>query len=287
MMKHFRILHFFLQDKKNYHKDEELSVQWEVYLFYLNHIRQLSGILLKNKFLYFLKYKKIYILKVSILISILLGGIIYGGKYVLDNNSFFEVKRIVVNKSLDTIYVPDTIPLNIYINRMCKNLDISEKEISTKLAFVTFYSQDTSKNADKFLEMLSELESRKNFKAENGQYWGGWQMGQSARSSAGFGGVSKKEFLGSYEVQRAAVIIYLKRNYTVLKPYLIKYNNKIIRGYHLTLSGMLAMSHNCGAGGLISFLNSGCTFVPHDGNIPSTNYLTLGNYNIKEFLVDL
>lgn len=286
-MKHFRLLHFFLKDKKNYHKDEELAVKWDTYLFFLTRVRQMSWYLLKEKFIYFLKYKKLYLLRVLLILTFLLSIFIFGGKYILENNSFFEVKRIVANKTVDTIYVPDSIPLNNYIKRISKTLSINEKELASKLYFVTYYSEDTTKNADKFLEMLSELESRKNFKAENNVYWGGWQMGPAARSSAGFGGVTKKEFLGSYEVQRAAVIIYLKRNYTVLKPYLNKYNNKIIRGYHLTLSGMLAMSHNCGAGGVISFLNSGCTYIPHDGNIASTNYLTLGNYNIKEFLVDL
>jgi len=286
-MKHLRILHYILKDKNNYHKDEDLSMNWDTYSYYLSQVRQMSWFLLKKKFIYFLKYKKIYILKLCTFLSIIFGLLIFGGKYVLEHNSFFEVKRLTSNKKMDTIYVPDSILLTSYIKKISNTLSIKENELLSKLYFVTYYSEDTNKNADKFLEMLSELESRKNFKAENGVYWGGWQMGPSARSSAGFGGVSKKEFLGSYEVQKAAVIIYLKRNYTILKPYLDKYNNKIIRGYHLTLSGMLAMSHNCGAQGLISFLNSGCTYIPHDGNIASTNYLTLGNYNIKEFLVDL
>jgi len=286
-MKHFRLLHFLLKDKKKYHKDEELSIYWETYLFYLSHVRQMSWFLLKKKFVYFLKYKKLYILKISLIFAVFLCATIFGGKYILEHNNFFEIKRVVNNAKVDTIYVPDSIHIDDYIKRISNTLSIGKEELLKRIFFVTYYSEDTTKNAEKFLEMLSELESRKNFKAENGVYWGGWQMGPSARSSAGFGGVSKKEFLGSYEVQKAAVIIYLKRNHTILKPYLDKYNNKIIRGYHLTLSGMLAMSHNCGAQGLISFLNSGCTYIPHDGNIASTNYLTLGNYNIKEFLKDL
>jgi hypothetical protein len=46
------------------------------------------------------------------------------------------------------------------------------------------------------------------------------------------------------------------------------------------------MSHNTGPKGVIDFLNSRCTYVPHDGNIPSTEYLKLGNYRIYELLED-
>jgi len=285
-MKHFRILHYLLKDKKNYHKDEELARSWDTYLYYLGEVRKMSSFLIKQKFLYFIKFKKLYITKVFLFFAILFGSAFYGGKYILEHNSFFEVKRIVTSAPIDTLYCPDSIPIDNYVERTARIAGVTKDKIFKKVYFVTFYSEDTLKTPEKWLKALAELESRQNFKAENGQYWGAWQMGQGARSSVGFGGVSKKEFLGSQDVQKAAVIIYLKNNYRVLRPYLERYNNKIIRGYHLTLSGMLAMSHNCGTQGLITFLNSNCTVVPHDGNIPSSNYLTLGNYNIKELLTD-
>lgn len=283
-MKHFRLLHYLLKDKKNYHRDEELAHQWDTYLFYLAHVRQMSWHLIKKKFIYFIEYKKWYLTKLLFIWLVILGGAFYGGKWILNHNSFFEVKRVVSNVQVDTLYCPDSIPIERYIERTARIAGTTKDKLLRKVAFVTFYSEDTLKTADKWLKALAELESRQTLKAENGQYWGMWQMGSAARNIVGFGGVSKKEFLGSYDVQKAAVVIYLKNNYRVLKPYLTKYNNKIIRGYHLTLSGMLAMSHNCGTQGLISFLNSGCTYIPHDGNIASTNYLTLGNYNIKPLL---
>jgi len=285
-MKHNSILHYFLKDKKNYHRDEELSHQWETYLFYLAHVRQMSWQLIKKKFFYFIKFKKIYLTKVIILFTILFSGAFYGGKWLINHNSFFEVKRIVTAKKLDTVYVPDTISLSKYIKKISKSLSTDSASLVRRLAFVTYYTQDSTKNAERFLKMLAELESHQNIKAENGLHWGEWQMGKRERELCGFGGISKKDYLGSYNIQKANAIIYIKRNYVYLKPYLDKYDNRIIRGYHLTRSGMLAMSHNCGADGFIKFLNSNCTYVPHDGNIPSTNYLTLGNYNIKELLVD-
>jgi len=285
-MKHIRLLHFLLKDKKNYHRDEELSHQWEVYLFYLNHVRQMSGFLIKQKLLYFLKFKKIYITRVLLILSIFLGGCFYAGKWLILNNHIFEVKRIITSTPMDTLYCPDSIPLDKYIQRTAKIAGVSKDRILKKVAFVTFYSEDSTKTADKWLKALGELESHQNPKAENGVYWGEWQNGPFARSSCGFGGVSKKDYLASYQVQRANTIIYLTHNYNALKPYLEKYNNRIIRGYHLTLSGMLAMAHNCSQESFIAFLNSGCRIVPHDKNIPSTNYLTLGNYNIKSMLVE-
>ena len=285
-MKNSNLLHYFLKDKKNYHRDEELAQQWDTYLFYLNHVRQMSWHLIKKKFFYFIRFKKIYITKVILIFTILFGSAFYSGKWILNHNSFFEVKRIVSKPIVDTLYCPDTIPIDNYIKRTSRIAGVSKEDILKKVYFVTFYSEDTLKTSDKWLKALGELESRQNPKAENGIYWGEWQMGPVARNSCGFGGVSKKEYLGSYDVQKANVIIYMKNNYRFLRPYLDKYNNKIIRGYHLTLSGMLAMAHNCDPQKFIIFLNSGCTIVPHDGNIPSTNYLTLGNYNVKELLTD-
>jgi thioredoxin-related protein len=285
-MKHFRILHYLLKDKKNYHRDEELANQWDTYLYYLAQVRQLSWHLIKKKFVYFIKFKKIYLIKVLALFTILFFGLFFGGKYIIEHNSFFEVKRIVTSAPVDTFYCPDSIPVDSYIERTARIAGLSKDKVLKKVAFVMFYSEDTLKTADKWIKVLGQMESHNNPKAENGTRWGEWQMGQYERNSCGFGGVSKKEYLGSKDVQRANVIIYLKRNYRELKPYFNKYNNKIIRGYHFTLSGMLAMVHNCGGPQFIRFLNSGCTYIPMDGNMPSTNYLTIGNYNIKELLVD-
>jgi hypothetical protein len=284
-MKHFKILHYLLKDKKNYHRDEELAQLWDSYLYYLYQIRLMSWYLIKKKFLYFLKFKKTYLVKVLLLITVVAGGLFYGGRWILHHNSFFEIKRIVVNVPIDTLYCPDSIPIDNYIERTARIAGTTKEKIQQKVAFVTFYSIDSTKTADKWLKVLGQMESRCNIKADNGLgNWGYWQMGEYGRRVCGFGGVTKAEYLSSYEVQKANVIFYMKKNYKELKPYFDKYNNKIIRGYHFTLSGMLAMVHNCGGPAFIRFLNSGCTSIPMDGNMPSTNYLTIGNYNINDLL---
>jgi hypothetical protein len=208
----------------------------------------------------------------------------FGGQYLLDHNSFFQIKRIVTNNPPDTLYCPDTIPIESYTQRVSKISGISVDKIKNKIFIVIIYSDDSTKTSDKWLKFLGQIESKCRIRAENGQYWGYWQMGTNARYSTGFGGVSKKDYLNSYDVQKASVIIYLKNNYKILSPYIKKYNNKVIRGYHLTTSGLLAMSHNCGPNGVINFLENGC--IPNDSNIESTRYLTLGNYNVKDILSD-
>jgi hypothetical protein len=244
----------------------------------------MSAYLIKQKFYYFLKYKKLYLLRISLILSVFLGSMFFGGKYILEHNTFFQVQRIVTKIEKDTIYVPDTIHLNTYIKNLSKSLSMDSTKLVNRVYFAVYYTQDTSKNAEKFLKMMAELESRQTQHAVNGDHWGLWQNSANIRKQFGYGGVSKEDYLNSKAIQRENTIKYLKDNYLVLRPYLNKYNNKIIRGYHLTLSGMIAMAHNCGPGGLRSFLNSNCVNVPHDGNIASTNYLTLGNYDIKELL---
>jgi hypothetical protein len=283
-MKHLRFLHYFLKDKKNYHRDQELARSWEIYTYYLDQVRKMSWYLIKMKIFYFVRYKKLYILRVLTFFSIFLALTFYGGRYILENNSFFTVKRVVTNSPVDTIYVPDTISIDEYQRRIMRISSISEDEMKSKLSFVIYYTIDTNKTAEKWLKRLAYIESTDNIKAVNGDYWGMWQMGPSARKSVGFGGVSLREYLASYEVQRASVIIYLKNNYRILKPYILKYDNKMFRGYHLTMSGMLAMSHNCGPQGVIDFLNNG--YVPQDSGKPLTRYLSLGNYDVYDLLQD-
>lgn len=284
-MKHFRFLHYFLKDKNNYEKDEELSRSWDIYLYYLDQIRLMSWYLIRMKLLYFIKYKKVYIIKLISILSILLGIIFFGGKYVLEHNPFIEIKKAVVETPIETIYVPDTISISDYTKRMARISGASVDEINSKVLFVISYSEDSLKTSDKWLKALAQLESKQDIKAENGQYWGAWQMGQGARNSVNMGDFTKTQYLESYDIQELSVKLYTKKNYEYLKRYIKKHENTIMRTYHLTQSGMLAMAHNCGPQGVVQFLESGGSYIPKDGNgVASTNYLTLGNYNIQNIL---
>jgi hypothetical protein len=283
MMRNSRILHYLLKDKKNYHRDKELSQQWDVYLYLLHQVRQLSWQLIRKKFIYFIKYKKLYLTRVLLILSIFFGSAYFSIKWLVDHNPFFEVKRIAKIATVDTLYCPDTIPLNTYIIRTAHIAETTPEKIQKKVSFIVFYTEDSTKTVKKFLERLGEIESRNDYKSRRvgSQYLGRWQMGDAARKVVGFGNISYDKFLNTPELQDAAVILLLKYNYAYMKPYLNRYNNRIIRGYHLTTSGMLAMAHNVGADEVIKFLNSNCSYVPRDGNGPADRFLILGNYNMK------
>ena len=289
MMK-LRFLHYLLKDKEGYHKDEELKQRWDTYLYVINTLTIQSFPLLKDKFIYFLKYKKWTTFK-RFLIGVFIVGTVYlGGSlgvksikgYLNTKLGWFEEKKESVMLT-QSIYVPDTIEMKVYLKNFIQSTGLNESQILQKFEFITVYTVDSTKTLKKFLERLGQIESGNNYKSRRpgSQYLGRWQMGDGARRTIGFGSISYDKFLNTPEIQDAAVVLLLKYNYDFLKPYLKKYDNKIIRGYHLTKSGLMAMAHNVGADAVLSFLNSGCSNVPRDGNGPSDRFLILGNYDLS------
>jgi len=285
-----RFLHYLLKDKEGYHKDDNLKQRWDTYLYVLNTLTIQSLPLLKDKFIYFLKYKKWTTLK-RILIGVFIVGSVYlGGSlgvksikgYLNTKLGWFEDKKESVMLT-QSIYVPDTIEMKVYLKDFISHTGLNESQILQKFEFITVYTVDSTKTLKKFLERLGQIESGNNYKSRRpgSQYLGRWQMGDGARRIIGFGSISYDKFLNTPEIQDAAVVLLLKYNYDYLKPYLKKYDNKIIRGYHLTKSGLMAMAHNVGADAVLNFLNSGCTNVPRDGNGPSDRFLILGNYDLS------
>lgn len=289
-MKFERLFHYILKDKEGYSKDEILKQRWETYLYILKTLRIQSFPLLKDKFIYFLKFKKLTSLKRFTIFLFLIGSLYFAGKfgisttqnYLSNRFGWFKNETVGIN-IVQSVYVPDTIDMKIYIKRFKNQTGLGDGDIVKKFEFVTVYTVDSTKTLKKFLERLGEIESRNNYKVRRpgSQYLGRWQMGDGARRTIGFGSISYDKFLNTPEIQDAAVVLLLKYNYNYLKPYLKKYNNKIIRGYHLTTSGLIAMAHNVGADAVVSFLNSGCSNVPRDGNGPSDRFLILGNYDLS------
>jgi len=283
-----RFLHYLLQDKKGYHKDDNLKQRWDSYLYVLNGLRKQSYNILRDKFIYFLKYKKWTTFKRLIfgfgIFILLYSGIYYGGKTIVISLGWdkYFTKEIVILPQ-QTVYVPDTIQMDKYIKNFSIQTDLTLKQANEKFEFVIVYTTDSTKTLKKFLERLGEIESRNNYQARRpgSQYLGRWQIGDAARRSVGFGNISYDKFLNTPEIQDAAVVLLLKLNYSTMEKHLKKYNNKIIRGYHLTTSGLLAMAHNVGADAVIKFLNSNCSIVPQDGNGPADRFLILGNYELS------
>jgi hypothetical protein len=171
------------------------------------------------------------------------------------------------------IYVPDSVDTTIYKKQLCY----------TNIKFITIYTESPTKTLDEFRSKLGQIESGNDYQScrDGSQYWGKYQFGSSARAIIGFEKITKEEFLNTPELQEAALLLLLKKNKEDLLDYIKKYNGKIIRGYHLTESGLLAMAHNVGSNEVKHFLNSECSYIPIDGNGPATKFLILGSYNLN------
>lgn len=96
---------------------------------------------------------------------------------------------------------------------------------------------------------------------ESSDAWGRYQLIPIARQHLANMGItfSKEFFLSNPDYQDIVMYIFLKENYRLMVSLdLLKYDGMIINGYHLTIPGMLSMSHAVGAGGVKNFIESGC-----------------------------
>lgn len=129
-----------------------------------------------------------------------------------------------------------------------------------------------------FLNDLGARESGGNYKAFNKfGYAGKYQMGEAALIDCGYykkasrnynndwrgtftgkdGVYSINDFLNNPKAQENAQIIFKKRQWSYLKALgADKYAGKIINGYTITSSGLLAGAHLKGAGAVIDYLKS-------------------------------
>ena len=143
------------------------------------------------------------------------------------------------------------------------------------------------KTFKQFLNDLGARESGGNYKAFNKYgYAGKYQMGEAALIDAGYykkpswkynndwsgvftgkdGVKSIQDFLNNPKAQENAQIIYKKRQWGYLKAVgADKYVGKMINGYLITPSGLLAGAHLKGAGSVIKYLKSNGTLVEKDG----------------------
>lgn len=142
------------------------------------------------------------------------------------------------------------------------------------------------KTLQDFLTDLGARESGGNYKAFNKYgYAGKYQMGEMALVDAGyyikpngkynndwkgkFTGKDRvysiKDFLNNPDAQENAQIIYKKKQWGYLKAVgADKYIGKIINGYTITPSGLLAGAHLKGAGSVIKYLKSGGQLAEKD-----------------------
>lgn len=157
-----------------------------------------------------------------------------------------------------------------------------------------------------FLNDLGARESGGDYKAFNRYgYAGKYQMGEMALIDCGYykklskkynndwsgifigkdGVNSIQDFLNNPTAQENAQLIFKKKQWGYLKAVgADKYLGKMINGYVITQSGLLAGAHLKGAGSVIEYLKSGGKNVGKDAFGTSVeNYIkNFANYDVSE-----
>lgn len=136
-----------------------------------------------------------------------------------------------------------------------------------------------------WLYALRQCEASGRYKATNGTYDGGYQIGKQSKQTVGFSILSTKQgreiFLKDSLLQEEVMLRLLQSNINMMYYYIKNYSNKSIGNYWITSSGILAMAHLGGVDNTIKFLTSNGTKIFVDGNgVPITRYLQFNKYNV-------
>lgn len=237
--------------------------------------------LLKNNKYFFVRLFFKYLLKSAIfLFGFLILSLVFMISFGIDIN-FKKIPK--VDHSNLVIYIPSTgdIQKDSLILREYK------KEYGRNVQYSIFYLKDPSKNYNKWKDALSGIESgsyKNQYEArrEGSQYWGKYQLGESARKSIHLNNITWEEWKSNGELQEAALGMWIEIIYKSIKSDIKRYDGQFLNGWYITESGLIAMAHNVGPGPVKQFLNSGGRFIPKDGSgKDATRFLILGNYNLE------
>ncbi len=138
-----------------------------------------------------------------------------------------------------------------------------------------------------FKEALAFSESSGNYFAVNRLgYKGRYQFGKSALKWVGV--KSANTFLNTPALQESAFDALVAKNKYVLRDYINAFDGKIIGGFEVTESGLIAAAHLCGAGNVKKFLDSDGEYIFADANnVPLTSYLSrFGNFDTSVIPAD-
>ena len=276
-----------LHDKNDYCLDlslkREVEISDELLLATIKYQKYLIPKKIKyffeNDKLFFVRLFSKYLLKlIAFLIGIGIVVIVALLAFGIDIN----VKKIKkVEYSQLPIYIPSTgdakdDSLNI----------LNYKKTYSHAKYIIFYLKDPSKNYEKWKVGLHGIESggwENPYEARrpNSQYWGKYQMGESARSSINLSDITWEKWKTNPELQEAALKLWLDVLYKTLEKDIKKYEGSFQNGWAITESGIIAMAHNVGPEPVKQFLYSGGKTIPKDGSgKDATRFLILGNYDL-------
>lgn len=281
-----KFLNRILRDKKDFHKDDQLKTNIELHNYLLEQVFELERIILPAKIRYFFKNKKRYlfrlfaqsILILSVVLGVLFVAWFFGFRYNPVPVTVHKSIILYITEDVDTTYIKLRIPKVKFI--ILYPPDISKDWKKYKEAMHSKFESTGSDSASYFARRTEVVKGKK----VPSQYWGRYQLGQSARNACKIGDMSWEEFSTNPEIQEGAFKIWIRLIYRDMKPYITQYEGKFIAGHQITASGIISMAHNVGEAPTIQFLQSGGSKIPSDGNASATRFLSLGGYDLNSIL---
>ena len=279
-------LNKILHDKNDYHLDQVLKRDVEISDVMFQHTIDFQKNLIPRKIRYFLKNDKMFFLRLlaKYFLKFIIGLIGIGvaaGVVIFAAGIDVNFKK---TPKIDFSKLPIYLPSSGDFDKDQQTIAFYKRNFSKNATYIIFYPRDLSKNYKKWKEALSNIESGGSYDArrDGSQYWGKYQMSESARQSVGLSKISWEKWKTNPEIQEAALRIWIDILYQELKDDIKKYNGKFLNGWAITESGIIAMAHNVGAGATKQFLNSGGTNIPKDGSgKDATRFLILGGYDLE------
>ncbi len=284
-------LNSILHDKNDYHLDPTLKRDVEIADELFQSTIKYQKYLIPRKIKYFFEYDKLfflrlftrYFLKLSMIIIIIaIVTVVSLLAFGIDIN--INVKKL---PKIDYAKYPIYIPSTGDIEKDSLNITHYKKIINKEANYIIFYSKDPSKNYEKWKFNLHGIESggwENPYEArrEGSQYWGKYQLGESARAAINLSDITWEKWKSNPELQEAALRLWVNVLYQFLKNDINKYDGTFLNGWSITESGIIAMAHNVGPEPVKDFLYSGGKNVPKDGSgKDATRFLILGNYNLE------
>ena len=279
-------LNKILHDKNDYHLDQVLKRDVEISDVMFQHTIDFQKNLIPRKIRYFLKNDKMFFLRLlaKYFLKFIIGLIGIGvaaGVVIFAAGIDVNFKK---TPKIDFSKLPIYLPSSGDFDKDQQTIAFYKRNFSKNATYIIFYPFEPSKNFKKWKEALSNIESGGSYYArrDGSQYWGKYQMSESARQSVGLSKISWEKWKTNPEIQEAALRIWIDILYQELKDDIKKYNGKFLNGWAITESGIIAMAHNVGAGSTKQFLNSGGTNIPKDGSgKDATRFLILGGYDLE------
>jgi hypothetical protein len=276
-----------LRDKNDYHLDLSLKREVEISDELLQATIKYQKYLIPKKIKYFFENDKLFFVRLfavyflKLIAFFLFIGII-AVVLLLAFGIDINVKKVPkVEQEQLSIYIPST------NDSKTDSLNILKYKKEFKNAkYIIFYLKDPSKNYEKWKDNLSKIESngwdnQYEARRENSQYWGKYQMGESARRSVNLSDITWEKWKTNPELQEAALKLWLDVLYKSLETDIKRFEGTFQDGWAITESGIIAMAHNVGPEPVKQFLYSGGKSVPKDGSgKDATRFLILGNYDL-------